>query len=366
MIQETLKRIGRGLANLAKQRPSATVGIDIGSGSIKAVEIHWSKGKPQLTAAGIAALPENTVREGYIVDTDSLADVLERLLASSGITSKHAIVSINGQAIITRELVFPSMSTDELREAIKWDLDKYIPAADVNSYYFDFAIVGQPQAAEVKVLLVAAPLATIMTLLGVLKGLGLKPMAIDIEPLAVYRTLKDAANSIVIDIGANTCQMTIFQNGSPAVTRFIPLGGASYTEVIMRSLELEFHEAERLKIRQRGLLAKNINGEEPSYVHTQLSMLVEELGREIRRTADYYLIQNRTAVINSILLTGGGSQLDNIDVNLALQLGDTQVWLSNPLEFVTISPSLDTDWLTGIGPQLAVAIGLALRGGDND
>ncbi|SMD06520.1 type IV pilus assembly protein PilM [Sporomusa malonica] len=346
--------------------PASTIGIDIGSGVLKIAEISWHKNIPTLRAAGMASLPDDLVRDGIIMDKMALAETLRRLLATAGSTGKHAIISVSGHAVFIRELTFPMMTNEELRQAIKWDLDKYVPA-NAENYYFDFSVIGAGQEAhEVRVLLVAAPQTVIDAIIAICKEVGLKAVAIDIEPLAVCRTFTHEVNTLVVDIGQKICQISIFQNNCPVVSRLLPLGGARYTDVVMRSLELDYSEAELLKERQQGLLQAITNDGEVSYIHKQLMIIVEELGREIRRTADYYQAQNREAIIESVILTGGGARLDNLVVNLAALLNGVEVKLVDPLVNLEISGSLDPEWLNSVAPQLTVAIGLALRGGESD
>lgn len=348
-------------------RPATTIGIDIGSGAIKVAEIDWSHGTPELKAVGIADLPANIVRDGYIVNKTVLAEKMQRLLAMSGVVGRHVVLAVSGQSVLVRELRFPAMSTEELRQVIKWELDKYISSAEVDNYYFDFAVVSPAyKDQEMKVLLVAAPLERIITLTALARELGFKPVAIEIESLALYRTMNNADNSIVVDIGAYLCQLHIFQQGAPLVSRFIPLGGVRYTEAIMQTMNLEFYEAERMKLRQKLLLDySNMTGKN-SILNDRLKLLAAELSREICRMADYYKIQNKSAIIDSVILTGGGSQLINLAGNLAELLEKSKVGVHTPLTAIQLAPCLDTKWLNSIAPQLAVAIGLALRGGESN
>ncbi|QDR80329.1 type IV pilus assembly protein PilM [Sporomusa termitida] len=345
--------------------PASMIGIDIGSGMLKIAEITWRNNLPTLTAAGLAALPADLVRDGIILDRQVMAETFRQLLATAGVTGRHAVISVSGHAVFIRELTFPAMTEEELRQAIRWDLDKYIPA-DAENYYFDFAVVGTGKLPhEVRVLLVAAPQSMIDAVTAICKEAGLKPMAIDIEPLAIARTFTAPANFLVVDIGQKLCQLTIFQANCPVVSRLIPLGGDRYTDVIRNLLALDYNEAELLKQRQRGLL-HTAGGNEPAAasVHRQLLLLVEELSREIRRTADYYQAQNREAVIDRILLTGGGACMDNLAGNLAAQLGGVEVTRHNPLGEIGAAKSFDAEWLQAIAPQLTVAVGLAVRGGE--
>jgi type IV pilus assembly protein PilM len=364
-MKAKVSKIAVTLQQWLTRGPRSTIGIDIGSGVLKIAEIGWHKNIPTLRAAGMTALPDDWVRDGIIIDKTALVETIRRQLATAGITGTHAIISVSGHSVFIRELTFPAMTNEELRQAIKWDLDKYVPT-NTENYYYDFSVIGADQELhEVRVLLVAAPQFMIDSIIAICKEVGLKAIAIEIEPLAVYRAIKNEANTLVVDIGQKICQISIFQNNCPVVSRIIPLGGVRYTEEIMRSLELGYGEAELHKEHQLGLLQAATNELAESHIHKQLMLIVEELGREIHRTADYYQAQNREAIIENIILTGGGAQLDNLLINLATLLAGIEVKLIDPLADLEISRSLDPGWLNSIAPQLTVAVGLALRGGAN-
>lgn len=339
-----------------------TVGIDIGTESVKLAEVMNKGEHPVLVSTGILPMPTGLIDDGHIVDGEALSGLLRQLLSTSGVSSRDVVLAIGGRTIFAREVLLPVMSEEELREAIKWDMEKYVPY-EPESFYYDFAIVGKTRTElEMKVLLVAAPHDVVNPMVSIIKSIGLRPVAVDIEPLALYRTLEEATNSMVIDLGGQISQITVFQQGSPAVTRTIGVGGRRFTEVIMRNLELDYQEAENLKQRQKGLLHRVGWPDEPSALHRQLDLVVGELVREVRRTVEYYQIQNRDAVIDKIFLTGGASKLDNLAQHIAAQL-NMPVLLHQPLRTLSSVPALDQDYLNRLFPQLATAIGLALRGG---
>ncbi len=250
----------------------------------------------------------------------------------------------------------------EIREALKWDLGKYVPLAP-DEYYFDFAILKTDKSdLKVKVLLVAAPKIIVNSITDLIKQVGLKPVAVDIEPLALARTIAAVENSVVVDIGTAVSQVTIFQQDSPSVIRLIPIGGQRFTEVIMQVLDLDFGEAERFKQRQKDLLQRSELPDGQSELHCQLGEVVAELAREVRRTIEYYQLQNKDAVIVNIVLTGGGAKLDNLALQLSRQLAMT-VTLHEPLARIIVAPAFDRNYLEKVSLRLAVAIGLGLRGG---
>ncbi|WP_378956335.1 type IV pilus assembly protein PilM [Pelosinus sp. sgz500959] len=344
------------------QKSSDFIGIDIGTGAIKLVEIAWLKGVPVLKNFSIKELPEKIIEDGLIIDRQQLTETLRQLLATTRIHSKNVVMAVGGRIMFARELIFPAMTMEELGEAIKWDLEKYIPYAP-GTYYFDFSIVGQGDTdTEIKVLLVASPLDHINNLIEMIKSVGLKLAAIDVEPLALYRIFDDADQSMVIDIGALLSQVTIFHNGSPAVIRNIPIGGRNFTNIIMQALSLQFNEAEDMKQQYKILGQEEIS---PEYVEVkkQFEFLVEEFTRDIRRTAEYFQQQHRNVILNKVFITGGGAKLNHLVESLATSLGMPAV-MHDPLVKLNIPHSFDENYLKQVAPQLGTAIGLALRGGD--
>lgn len=344
------------------KKSSDFIGIDIGTGAIKIAEIAWQKNRPVLKNFAMKALPANVIEDGCIIDSTALTEVFTQLLATTYTSSKNAVVAVGGRGMFARELIFPVMTKDELSEAIKWDLEKYIPYAP-NSYYFDFSIVGAGDIeTEIKVLLVAAPHKLINNITTIVKNVGLTPVAVDIEPLALYRTFMNAENSLIIDMGALLSQVTVFQKGSPAVIRNIPIGGQRLTEVIMQVEEIAFHEAERLKQGPVNFFVSEIT-KEYSEINQQLQLLLAEFVRDVRCTVEYYQLQNKFAVIDKMYITGGGSKMNHLVHYLSSQLS-LPIALHDPLAKLEIPASFDKNHLLQVAPHLGTAIGLALRGGE--
>lgn len=356
-MSSVLKKVEKFLL----KKSSDLIGIDIGTGTIKLVEIVLQKGQPVLKNYGIIDIPPKTIEDGLITDTEQLTATLTKLLATTRTVCKNAVVAVGGRITFARELIFPVMTLAELREAIKWDLAKYIPYSP-GSYYFDFAIIGPGNTeAEIKVLLVASPLDNINNITKVIKRVGLVPIAVEIEPLALYRVLGDAEQAMVIDIGADLSQITVFQNGSPAVVRNISVGGQDFTQVIMKGLKLEVNEAEKLK-QTTLLLSRSDLDRQYLAVQREMELLINEFVQDINRTVQYYQQQNRNVKIDKIFITGGGAKLNQLAERLTAKL-DMPAILYDPLAKLRLAGDFDKTYLQKVAPQLATAIGLALRGG---
>jgi len=353
--------VWKKIKNFLLKKSSDLIGIDIGTGSIKLVEITWQQGQPVLKNFAIKDLPDNTIEDGRIIDSQQLTQSLSQLLSTTQTSTKNTVVAVGGRVMFAREVIFPAMTMEELGVAIKWDLEKYIPYAP-NSYYFDYSIVGKGNTeTEIKVLLVAAPIENITNIINIMKSVGLKLVAVDVEPLALYRIFADAEKTMLIDIGALQSQVTVFQNGSPAVIRNIPIGGQNFTNVIMKTMAVDINVAEQIKKQQLILLREDVD--EYREAKQQLELLVDDFASDIRRTAEYFQQQNRAVMINKVFITGGGAKLGNLVEYLALQL-DMSAVMHDPLIKLKIPASFDRTHLSQVAPELSTAIGLALRGGD--
>lgn len=337
------------------------MGVDIGSGAVKVAEVTYEHGKPVLTGAGVIEIPDGIVKDDAIIDEKVLADIVRQAVIASGSHYRDAVIAAGGRSTFVREALFPVMTPEELKEAVRWDIEKYVPYP-AGTYYYDHAIAGKTESGlELKVLLVAAPLEIIRSAVGVVKQAGLNPVAVDIESLAIVRAVGDIKDALLVDIGASITQITVFQNRCPVAARTVPIGGKRLTENIMAVLELDYQEAERLKRYQSGLL-RQVHAPDVSEVHQRLENAVGEIAREMMRTAEYYKIQNKSAAIDRVLLTGGGAQLDNLAQHLELQIG-LPVILCNPLSLVEIADCFDIQHMKKLSGQLGVAIGLSLWSG---
>lgn len=366
MMVKNLDGIRSNLLNWLMKRPKRVVGIDIGSGCIKAAEVLFGRsGQAELTAVGALACAQNLEEAGLITKAAVSAEDIRQLLDNSGMVSRDVVVAVSSRAAFVREIILPVMKPAELKEAVKWDMEKYVPY-EPGSYYYDFAVTGAGNnELENKVLLVAAPHSVINMLVAIVKQAECRLLAVDIEPLALCRTMSGAGNAMVIDIGSRLSQLVIFQEGSPVVNRTVAIGGYNFSQVIMQTYGLEYAESERWKQYQTSWCRFQDAAEAHPELCREFELLLDELVREVRRTVEYYQLQNRQAVIEQIYLTGGGAGLAGLPQLLAAKLGEVQVLLHNPLAAITLSPILDRQYLQKMAQQFALSIGLAMRGGQS-
>ncbi|MCL6518602.1 MAG: type IV pilus assembly protein PilM [Armatimonadetes bacterium] len=238
-----------------------TVGIDIGSSLIKVVEARPGKSGIQITALGISPTPPGTIENEIVIDPQTLGQAIRRLLSESGIKCRRCVSSVSGQSsVIVRIIEVPKMTRQELAETMKWEIERHVPFS-ASEVVMDFQPIERPEAPpddqNMEVLLAVAQQEVVNTHVETIFAAGLELVAIDVEPLAVCRSLVDlssngeAAGTVaIINMGAETTEMAVFQDGILAFPRTIPIAGDAITRALSDTLNIPLEEAERIK-RQR-------------------------------------------------------------------------------------------------------------------
>jgi len=244
---------------MGKISNAPTVGIDIGSSLIKVVEARPGKGGVQITALGVAPTPSGVIDDNdVIVDPQTLGQAIRQLLGESGIKSKRCVSAVSGQSsVVVRIIEVPRMTRQELEETMKWEIERHVPFS-ANEILKDFEPIERPGAAadeqNMEVLLAVAQQDVVNSHVDALFAAGLDPVAIDVEPLAVCRSLIDLSKNgeksktvAIVNIGAETTDLGIFRDGILAFPRVIPLAGNAITRAISDAMNISLDEAEKLK-----------------------------------------------------------------------------------------------------------------------
>lgn len=252
--------------------PSSTLGIDIGANTIKIVEIKGGK-PPSLTGVAIAPTPPNSVDSGGVLDHQAVGAAIKKMVAQAGFASKAAVVSIAGQnSVVVRILEVPKMAPAELKKHMDWEVQRNIPFAD-GRVHSDYSVVPRESFGAgdtIDVALAVAHLDAVDRLVSVTDASGLQPFAIDVEPLALGRSLllsdpdlKDK-NCIIVGIGAQSTSIDIFSKGLLTFPRILPTGGETLTRAIADRLMVPESEADETKLQY----AQVIPGQTPTTTYS--------------------------------------------------------------------------------------------------
>ncbi len=341
-------------------RSKEIVGIDIGSSSVKLVQLSEQKGNYQLRNVGILPLPSEAIVDNSLMDTTSIVETIKDLMKSLGSRAQEAVCSISGNSVIIRKISLPAMTPEELEDQIAWEAEQYIPF-DINDVNLDFEILDTDLSASGKmtVLLVASKKEIINEYVSVFNEAGLKLVVVDVDSFAVQNIFEmnysPPENEVIalVNIGASIMNMNVVKGGVSLFTRDVQMGGNLYTEEIQRQFSFSSKDAEKCKI----------TGECPDKekLKDTISRVNDTLSLEINRSLDFYNSTAEDLKIGKIFLSGGGSKTSMLSESLSQRLG-LPVELLNPLQKISFSEKeFDPEYLQEIAPLIAVAAGLAMR-----
>ena len=337
------------------------IGIDIGSSSVKLVQLKVLKGSYQLLNAGIVPLPPEAIVDNAIMDNASIVDAIKSLVTSLGVKTKDVVCSISGNSVIIRKITLPVMPVEELEDQITWEAEQYIPF-DINDVNMDFQILSPDSIDPSKmiVLLVASKKDIINDYVTVFNEAGMVLSVVDVDSFAVQNAFEinyDAGTEDVIalvNIGASVMNINVVKDGTSLFTRDVQMGGNLYTEEIQKQLGVSSFEAETMKI-----LATEANNNELLEVLTKVN---ETITQEVRRSLDFYNSTASDDRITNVFVSGGSSKgykfIDSVSEKVELP-----VEMINPFAKLKFNEKdFDPEYLQEIGPLMTVTVGLAMRG----
>lgn len=345
-------------------KSKSIVGLDIGSSSVKAVELAVKPKGIDLLHMGVAKLPPEAIVQGAFLNSGAITQAIREAVDEAGIRSKGVATAVSGHSVIVKKISLPTMTREELEESIRWEAEQYIPF-DINEVNLDFQILaGGHNEGQMDVLLVAAKKDLIDDYVHVITDAGLQPVILDVAAFAVENAFglnyDSSRNEVValVNVGSQTVNINILSNGAPAFTRDISTGGNAYTEEIQKALSVSWEEAERIKI--GGGNREESQDVVPQEVEQAIRGVTDTVIGEISRSLDFFAATAAESRISRVMVSGGGSRVSGFE---AAFHGKTNLPVSrlNPLERMVPNSRFDANTLEDQGPSLAVAVGLAMR-----
>ncbi|HEX5888569.1 MAG TPA: type IV pilus assembly protein PilM [Pyrinomonadaceae bacterium] len=338
------------------------VGLDIGSSSVKAVELGKKGSSLQLLNLGFENLQTDTIVDGQIMELNNVSNVISQIFSEHQIRTTRVCAGVSGHSVIVKNIVLPQMSSEELQESFSWHAEEHIPfdIADVN---LDYELTSRSEDA-LHVLMAACKSDKIANVKQAIQLAGKQPVIIDVDAFALQNcyeiNYRPRPGEIValLNIGAATMNINILNGTRSVFARDASVGGSQYTSLLQRELGLSFEQAESVK---RGMPLPE--GTEPRPIQPIIETVSEALALEVKKTVDFYRATAQDeAGIQKILLAGGGSKLPGLADFLG-QKFEIPVEVFDPFRQIEVdSRKFDPDYMREIVPEMAVAVGLALRG----
>jgi type IV pilus assembly protein PilM len=347
------------------------LGIDIGSSSVKIVELSKSGSELKVQSAGVFPLPPNTIVEGRIDNAEALAATLTRAVQKLRTKAKNVAIAVPGSAVITRVLEMPAnLSDDEMESQLLLEAEQYIPYS-LDEVSIDFAVLetdvdedddeDEENQRRAKVLLVACRKESTDTVLTVMEEADLVAKIIDVEPFCLERVypllaeqLEEDSDSLiaVVDCGATNLRVNVLDKGSTVYSREELFGTRQLNEEIQRRYGLSHEEA---------LTAEREGGLPGDYEQEVLVPFRESLIQQISRSLQFFYSSTSYSHVDGIIL-GGGIIAQSEIVRLTEAKIELPVVAANPFTNMGLGPRVDKKSLKEIAPSLLIATGLALRG----
>lgn len=341
-------------------KKQSLVGLDIGSHTIKAVELESQPNRThRLTRWGISAPLAEAIVDGEIMDRQLVVDAVMNLLETREIKSRNVVAAVSGRAVIVKKITMNKLSAEDAQQAVYWEAEQHVPY-DVNDVSLDFEILGPApnDPKQMQVLLVAAKKDMVMSFADLIREAGLDPVMVDVDSFAAQNALEANVDFgpheivAILNVGAEMTNINIVQGGVPYFTKDLQLGGHTLVEAAQRKYNLSQAEA-----------AGAVRGE--SGANLDLTPVIEQacdgLATALDRAQAYLRTAGEAGAITRVMLCGGASLTPGLADFLHRRLG-VPAEIANPLARVSYDPAVFAGQdVTKVAPLLTVGIGLALR-----
>lgn len=345
-----------------RKRTDSLIGLDIGSTSVKLVELRRDAGRLQVEAFGTEPLPAGAVVEGHVNDVEAVGEAIGRLRRTTRARSRAAAAAVSGAATFEKVVEMDaSLSDVELEERIVVEAERLIPFP-LPEVAVDFEVLRLSQAnpENAEVLLTACRHEEVATRQAALTLGGCDARIIEVEAHALERAFTNlrtapeapaGAAVAVADIGAWALRLSLFAGDRAVHAREQRFGTALLLENMRKRCGLTPERASRAL--QSGELPANCANE-------VLAPFRAALADRIERGARQLAAANGHAGVERILLAGGGAGIAGLAEAVAHAL-DAPANLANPFAGMADNPKLDTAALAAMAPAMTIACGLALR-----
>lgn len=337
-----------------------TIGLDLGSSSIKLAEVSVSKGVATLENFAFVQTPQAGISNGDLTDTFLIGEAVKALYKEQKFSRKNACIGMWGSSAIVKKITMPKTDPKSLKDQIKYEAQQYLPF-DISQVTLEYHILPfSVSADQMDILIVAGQNEAINKYLEVAAYSDLKCSIVDVSCLALANVFEFNYGKFnepvgLFNFGSNSTQFVVIFQGEVIFARDIPVGGFHFTNEISKNMGVTLEEAEGLK------LAQNTASEVPENTRTYMNLALDFVTEEIRSSIDFYSASSADLYLSKVFYTGGASLTAGLIEHLTDVL-KINFEIFNPLiKIKAVNKKFNPNYLEQITPFLAVPIGLALR-----
>lgn len=325
-------------------------GLDIGNSSVKILEIENSGDKPALTHIGLKTLPD--------VSKATLLGTIKSLVEELKLSVKEVSIAVSGPSTIVRFVSMPKMREDELKGAIKFEAEKYIPFA-IDDCIIDYQVLKRDDKEnKLETLLVAVKKELVLEKIGMVEESGLNVAVVDVDTFAIANSFlsnfagrDQSKTAALLNIGASFTNVSIVRDAILYFSRDVAIGGSDFTAAISKDMNIDKINAEKVKMSPQDRSQEIINC---------TKNIINNLIDEMRLSFSYYENQSGRG-IDEIYISGGTSGLTGLE-NVFHEAFESKPFFWDPLQFLDTSKlSQNAELVKNMSRSFAVAAGLALR-----
>jgi type IV pilus assembly protein PilM len=357
-------KLGIGmLALLGSPKQTSMIGIDIGSVSVRILELGRSGDQYTVEAYAHSYLPESSVEGKNVKNTEEVAELIKQTLNKARIKTKAVAIAVPDSSVITKVVQLEDgLTDDEAEELVLLEADKYIPYP-IDEVSIDYQLLGPSSRGGTlsDVLVVASRTENVNSRVDLMKQSGLEVKFVDVESYAIERVchiftkqlVKEGENATIaiFDIGEMYTQLTVLHNMKTAFSREDVFGGKQLTDDIAKTYELSIPEAR---------LAKDQANLPEDYQAKVLDPFKELVSLQLRRALQFFYSTSQYSEVDQILLAGGCCEVPGLAEKVEEVL-EIKTCVVNPVADMNIAKGVDADLVKKDAAALMIACGLALR-----
>lgn len=360
--QDRLKQLFTvSLSELNPFRPEESyVCVDIGSSSIKMIEVRTHGNSVMVMNWGALPVPAAAIQNNMVAEPDRVAEAIRSLIESKGVTARQAITAVPGPAVMIKRVTVAEQAAQELENTIRFEAGNFIPE-DLENVNLDYQVTDHiADTKQMEVLLVAAKKDIVASYAETLRAAGLVPAVVDVDYFALdnmyetnYAPVPDQVVALV-NIGARFSAINILKGGRSTFTGDVSVGGRDITEALTRDLGISQEDAERVKA------GEHVGSIDQEQLSMALGPATDALIEEIHYALSFFWTAATDERIDALYLSGGSARVPELCQRLA-ERAEAPVEIADPLQRVAFASGVDVTKLRARGPEFAVAMGLAVR-----
>ena len=342
------------------RRAAGYLVLDIGSSSVKMAEVHHGPNGPRLAMLDVAPLPPTVVQSNVVQDEGPVVEAVRAVIARRGVQARQVITAVPGPAVMVKKVVLQAQTGAAIESAVLAEAGHLIPDS-LDNVNLDYQVIDWIESGnKMEVLVVAVKKDIINSYTNAIRAAELEPVVVDVDYFALENMFElnydppEGHPIGLVNIGARYSSINILKQGRSTFTGDVPVGGAEYSDALVRQLGLSPDDAEALKT------GRPAQGVDAGTAEPVLASVTEFIVEEIQRALSFFWTAATDEPLGGIILSGGTARMPGLPAQLTQRLG-CAVEVANPFRRLQVERGVDRGLIEASGHALAVTVGLATR-----